>query len=140
MRFKKGTALLLAFFLLLSSSGFAFSAHFCEGKLASISASYKTEETCGKKEKKSDDKCCGTPTDDHKKCCSDKKVELKKKAPEVVTKTFSLEIDHAINTFDWKPLVFEFQPEVVFEQKNDYCCDANAPPLFKLYSQYIFYA
>ncbi|NBL63805.1 hypothetical protein GV828_01175 [Flavobacterium sp. NST-5] len=140
MNFKKASCFILAFFLLLSSSGMAFSLHFCEGKLASVSTSYKAEEPCVKPEKKSNDKCCGTPKDNHKSCCSDKKVELKKKSVEIVTKTFSVDLDHATIDNTWKPDLFFFKLASGNNAIIDYYCDANAPPLFKLYSQYLLYA
>ena len=139
MSFKKSTSLILIFFLLVSNMGMALNVHFCEGKLASISSAYKVEETC-KMPKSSGKKCCAEKDADHKKCCSDKELDLKKKTEEVVVKTFSFQIDMPSLVEDWKPLVFEALPQSIKQTPIEYCCDANAPPLFKLYSQYIFYA
>lgn len=139
MSFKKSTSLILAFFLLVSNMGMALNVHFCEGKLASISTAYNVEETC-EAPKTSDKKCCAEKEVNHKKCCSDKELDLKKKTEEVVIKTFSFQIDIPCLVEDWKPIVFETLPTSIQQTKIEYCCDANAPPLFKLYSQYIFYA
>lgn len=119
--------------------GMALNVHFCEGKLASISTAYNVEETC-EKPKTVEKKCCAEKEVDHKKCCSDKELDLKKKSEEVVIKTFSFQIDMPCLVEDWKPIVFETLPASIQQTPIEYCCDANAPPLFKLYSQYIFYA
>jgi len=141
MSFRKSTSLILAFFLLVSNMGMAFSVHFCSGAISSISVNYKVDESCAMPKKApATKKCCAEKAKESKKCCSDKKVELKKKSEQVVVKTFSFngEIPFVIN--DWNPILFENQPIVVKQSTIEYCCDANAPPLFKLYSQYIFYA
>jgi hypothetical protein len=141
MSFKKSTSLILAFFLLVSNLGMAFNVHFCSGAISSISLNYKTGEACVMP-KKADPikKCCAEKAKENKKCCSDKKVEIKKKSEEVVIKTFSFNeaLPFVIN--DWNPIIFQNEPVAVKQNTIEYCCDANAPPLFKLYSQYIFYA
>lgn len=139
MSFKKSTSLILAFFLLVSNMGMALNVHFCEGKLAAISTAYNVEGTC-KIPQPSDRKCCAEKASDHKKCCSDKELDLKKKTEEIVIKTFSFQVDMPCLVEDWKPIVFENLPQSIKQTPIEYCCDANAPPLFKLYSQYIFYA
>lgn len=141
MNLRKSTSLILAFFLLVSNMGFAFNVHFCGGEISSISASYKVDGACKMPKKAtSEKKCCAEKAKEDKKCCSDKKVDLKKKSEEVVFKTFSFQAELPFIVNDWKPIVFENQPLSVKQNTIDYCCDANAPPLFKLYSQFIFYA
>lgn len=139
MSFRKSTSLILAFFLLVSNMGMALNLHFCEGKLASISTAYNVQETC-EILKSSDKKCCAEKETDHKKCCSDKELDLKKNSEEVIIKIFSFQVDVPCLVNDWKPIIFEVLQESVPQNSFEYICDANAPPLFKLYSQYIFYA
>lgn len=141
MNIKKCTSLFLALLLLVSNIGFAFNVHFCEGKIASISSVYNRAEMCKAPKKSTADKqCCAEKAKDHKQCCKDKVVDLEDKSPDTIIKTFSFHIDAPFIIQDWKPLVFS--EVIVFKQseKIAYYCDANAPPLFKLYSQYIFYA
>lgn len=141
MSFKKSTSLILAFFLLVSNMGMAFNVHFCSGKISSISLNYKTDESCAILEKKAPvKKCCAEKAKENKKCCSDKKIEQKKKSEQVVVKTFSFNAELPFIVNDWNPMVFENLPTSIKQTTIEYCCDANAPPLFKLYSQYIFYA
>lgn len=135
---KKLISGLLAFLLLVSNSGFAFSVHFCGGKLASITSSFTTEEVCDMPavEKKS---CCAAPSDNDKPCCENKTVDLKKSA-DVIVKVFSFELSSPFLPVFSQP-TFEILPiQIASEQEDFYFFDNHSPPLFKLYSQYIFYA
>ncbi|MCF8322769.1 MAG: hypothetical protein K9I26_06500, partial [Flavobacterium sp.] len=62
------------------------------------------------------------------------------KSDQIIVK--SLSFDPALHSaiYDWKPNVFISKNH--FKEKNNstYYCDANAPPLYLLYSQYTFYA
>lgn len=141
MNLRKSISLILAFFLLVSNVGLAFNVHFCGGEVSSISTAYKISESCTMPEKAAPEKkCCAEKAKEGKKCCSDKKVDLKKKSEEVVVKTFSFHASLPFVVQDWKPLVFENPTQSLKQDRIGYCCNANAPPLFKLYSQYIFYA
>ena len=137
MQFKKHIIVLLAFLVLVSNSGLAFNVHFCEDKIASITTVFSKEEVCVTPEK--EDTCCAKLEKTHKKCCSDKEVNLKNKTEKVVVKSF----------LDADLFLFKITKEVLFYtsnfnnkklEKTTYYSDANAPPLYLLYSQYIFYA
>lgn len=138
MQFKKHISLLLAFFLLVSNSGLAFNVHFCEGKIASITSIFSKDEVCEvivEKEKS----CCDKLEVSHKKCCSDKKVNLKNKIEKIVLTTFSFELDSFcfFNDSNFKitsPTSFVTSPRIL-----DYCCDAHAPPFYKLYCQFTLF-
>src|SRR5690606_39464233 len=75
-----------------------------------------------------------------KDCCKDKTI--KQKTDEVVVKVFQ---SQQFTDF-LAPAVYKFQPVVLTEinlpKKIDvaFCCESNAPPLYKLYSQYLLYA
>lgn len=141
MNIKKCTSFFLAVLLLVSNFGLAFNVHYCEGKIASISSVYTIEEPCDAPEKTATDKnCCAEKSKDHKQCCEDKIVDLEDKSPDTIIKTFSFQINVPFLVQDWKLPVFN---EIVASKQIEkvvYYCDANAPPLFKLYNQYIFYA
>lgn len=141
MSFKKSTSLILAFFLLVSNMGMAFNVHFCSGNISSVSLNYKPDENCTIPEETAPvKKCCAEKAKESKKCCSDKKIEQKKKSEQVVVKTFSFNAELPFVINDWNPIFFESLQIAKKQNLIEYCCDANAPPLFKLYSQYIFYA
>jgi hypothetical protein len=114
--------------------GFAFNVHYCGNSIASISikntfSSLKTEKGC-----------CEKIVSKKDSCCKDKVFNFQKKSENATVKVFFYEFPSVFIV----PQFFSFVTNgATFFQKNQlisYFCDANAPPLFQLYSQYIFYA
>lgn len=123
----------MAFLLLVSNAGLAFNVHFCGGSISSISSVYNTPGA--------EKDCCGKSiVTSHKKCCTDKVVNLKGKTDYGVVKAFSFQADMLFVVHPVKPVVFSHNMVYKTCQVSTYYCDAHAPPLFKLYTQYIFYA
>jgi hypothetical protein len=141
MNCKKCTSLFLALLLLVSNIGLAFTIHYCEGKIASIASVFNTEELCETQSQSTTSSCCTKAIQtNHKACCKDKVVHLDDNSDEVIVKTFSFQsaipmVIPSWNSFVFKAIALRKDTSVYF-----YFCDANAPPLFKLYSQFIFYA
>jgi len=132
MNLKKCTVLFLAILLLVSNIGFAFDVHYCGGKVASISlntaASVSPEKKCcGAKEKKSS-------------CCKDKVVHFEKKSDNATIKFFFFQFAFPAVIQEYNPIAFLSVSNFKSSQIISYYSDANAPPLFKLYHQYIFYS
>lgn len=133
MIFKKHISIIIAVFLLVSNLGLSFNVHYCDDELASIainisSTSHEIEkDCCGKVERAS-------------KCCKNKIIKSIEKSDQITVKTTSLNAHYNLVFNDWKPVVFvekyNFKPREI----TTYYCDANAPPLYLLYSQYTFYA
>ena len=134
MNCKKGIGLLLALLVLASNVGFAFTMHYCGGKLASFSV--RTIETLSGKTKS----CCATKEIEKDSCCKNKTVHFEKKTDKATFKVFSFEpisfyvLPHLNQVIKASQFTFIQQPLAT------YFCDAHAPPLFKLYHHYIFYA
>lgn len=128
MNFKKCTSLILVFLLLVSNIGLAFNVHYCGDEIASVTFTQHNPEKncCGIAEKKSN-------------CCSDKVVHIQKKSDNVLVKCFAFQMQDFIPSADWKPMVSLAVVPFKSNTITSYFCDAHAPPLFKLYSQYIFY-
>ncbi|MEO5776893.1 MAG: hypothetical protein ABIQ27_08305 [Flavobacterium sp.] len=133
MIFKKYISIFLVFFLLVSNLGLAFNIHYCDDEIASITLS--TVESDQKAEKD----CCGIVEKDSK-CCNDKVIKAEIKSDQIIVKSLSFDIAFLPINNDWKPSVFV--SKFIFKQRDNvtYSCDAHAPPLYLLYSQYIFYA
>jgi hypothetical protein len=130
MNLKKCTGVFLAFLLLVSNIGFAFDVHYCGGKIASVSLSTTVspeKKCCGSKEKKSS-------------CCKDKVVKFEKKSDDATFKVFFFQIAFPAVIHEFKPLAFLSVPNFKSKEIISYYADANAPPLYQLYHQYIFYA
>lgn len=140
MQIKKCTSLFLALLLLISNFGLAFNVHYCNDKIESFSSvfpSISQNNTTDFSLKR----CCCVEDLSKNSCCENKVVDLKKESKDVITKSFSFQIDASfLITIASDSIsnrsVKSFSPQSF----TKYYCIANAPPLFKLYSQYIFYA
>lgn len=132
MNLKKCTGLFLAFLLLVSNIGFAIDVHYCGGNIASISLSTKVSASPEKK-------CCGAK-EKKNSCCKDKLVHFEKKSDNATLKIFFFQLAFPAVIQQYNPITFLAVPNFKNNQVIAYCSDANAPPLFKLYHQYIFYA
>lgn len=134
MKFKKHISIFLAVLLLVSNAGLAFNVHYCGGKVSSVSLN--TDVPSVKKEKG----CCEKKVASKKdSCCKDKKVVFQKKADNGIVKSFSFQFDYAFVIPETHSFVFTAVDNFRSNPALTYYCDANAPPLFKLYSQYLFY-
>lgn len=141
MKFKKHISLLLAIFLLVSNTGFAIDVHYCGGKIASIKPAFlESKETQSLKE----ENCCPPKatsiTNKKESCCKDKVVHFQKKSGKVTLNSIAFQPDFTFLFEEWNPIVFTEYSNFESNRIITYYCDANAPPLFKLYHQYIFYA
>ena len=141
MKFKKYISFFLAFFLLLSNAGFAIDVHYCCGEIASVKpVIWETIEYQNTVE----ESCCppkaSSNLEENDSCCKDKVVHFQKKSENVIIKSISFQPDFNFLFEEWNPIVFSEIPNFENSLTTSYYCDANAPPLFKLYHQYIFYA
>ncbi|WP_433834915.1 HYC_CC_PP family protein [Flavobacterium anhuiense] len=132
MSLKKCTGLFLALLLLVSNIGFAFDVHYCGGEIASVKLRTTAEPVVEKK-------CCGSK-EKKNSCCKDKVVHFEKKSDDATIKFFFFQFAFPAVIQDYKPLVFLEIPNFKKKEVLSYYADANAPPLFKLYHQYIFYS
>ena len=134
MNFKKHISIFLAFLLLVSNVGLSFNVHYCGGELASVSLnsvlpSLQSEKGC----------CEKKVTSKKDSCCKDKKIVIQKKSDNGIVKTFSFQMDYAFVIPETHSFVFATVDNFKNNSVLAYYCDANAPPLFKLYSQYLLY-
>lgn len=131
MLIKKQIVLFLSFLVLFANSGMAFTIHFCHNNIASVSIN-STTQNMGKD-------CCEA-IEKETECCKNKEIKLSVKIDQIGAKLFSFCPDFVYDLYHWKPLFFN--KEVFYKNSNisPYFCDANAPPLYLLYSQYTFYS
>ncbi len=133
MKLNKCSSLILAFFILVSNIGLAVNVHYCGDEIATISLNTKFNSPASEKN------CCGE-MEQKSHCCKDKVVHLQKKSDQLRVKAFAFETNISLVLPAQNPIVYF--PVIGFKtnQTAYYYCDAHAPPLFKLYSQYLFYA
>jgi hypothetical protein len=131
----------LALLILVSNIGLSLNVHYCEDKISGISFNYKGEEPCFEVKAKSTKSCCAIEND-HAACCTNDKVELKKTTSDnILIKNFELDLSSFIPVQECSFLNTKQLKEVVLTSENSsFYCESNAPPKYKLYSQFIFYA
>jgi len=134
MKIKKHICILLAFLILVSNVGFAFNVHYCGDKIASVSLS-SAKPSVEQKERG----CCQEKAVKKESCCKDKKIVLKEKAEDRIIKSFTFQFDAPFLVPEYQSDVFTAVPSFKNNVSLSYYCDANAPPLYKLYSQYLLY-
>src|SRR6478672_6256299 len=132
MVFKKQLSVLMTFFLLVSNLGLAFTVHYCDDAIASISLNTQPET------QQKIDECCGIIEKDSK-CCNDKIIKAELKSEQLLVKTLSVDTVYIAAFESWKPQFFVVNQNFKKRDNNIYYCDAHAPPLYLLYSQYTFY-
>jgi hypothetical protein len=140
MKFKMHKILFIAFFVLVSNSGIAFTIHFCGGKLAAISSEYNVKSICKTPKQKILDTCCDKQELDFKKCCSNKKISLKSNFEKFVIKTTSSE---SSNLYFLIPIPYNIEVKSISKgaitQKMLFVGASNSPPLYLLHHQFTFY-
>ncbi len=131
MKFHKHISLFLAFFVLVSNIGFAFNVHYCDNQIASVSFNTSSPITL-------EEDCCGV-IEKTSHCCKDKVVVIQKKSDQAVVKSFSFQWNDSLLPRQWQTVFYNVGALCKSKNVPAYYCESNAPPLFKLYSQYIFY-
>lgn len=140
MKLKRHINILLAALLLMSNTGFALNVHYCHGEIASVKLAYKLDEPCMANTKKEDKGCCAMKTETGKKCCKNDVVKPHDKSDNILVKSLQLDLGAFYVTDTWQPTDVAYKAPVVKQVNTSFYCEANAPPLFKLYCQYILYA
>ena len=138
MYFKKHISIVIAFLVLISNSGLAFNVHYCKGEIASVTSVFSNEDEC--EMSFTADYCCNASIVSHLKCCSDKEVTLKNQTEKFIEKNSKLQFE-PVYFPEHRPLIFTtIQVIEVGSENHAFYCKSNAPPRYKLYCQYIFYA
>lgn len=133
MNLKTCTSIILAFLLLVSNVGMAFNVHYCGDEIASISVNRIASQQIEKG-------CCEKTVTKKDSCCKDKVVNFQKKSDNTILKVFSFSAPYYFVIKQVQTISFFSIENLKSIEVTSYFCEANAPPLFKLYSQYIFYA
>ncbi|MFN8275317.1 MAG: hypothetical protein U0X58_10625 [Flavobacteriaceae bacterium] len=132
MKFQKSISVWLSILLLVSQFGLTMNMHYCGGEVRSIDFSTNYSKL------KKDKSCCGMK-EESSSCCKNKKVLLQKKIDSNLQKSFSFSIvDFTVPSQIQTPILMGAS---ALKQNTflQYYCDSHAPPLYQLYSQYIFY-
>lgn len=141
MKLRKHIVIVLSFLILVSNVGLAFNVHYCEGKVSGVSFNYKSDGSCLEKKVEQKKSCCAQK-EDHDSCCKSSKVKIEKTTSDnVLVKAFQLDLAAFTTVDTWYfSHYFHAEETVLRSESPSFYCDSNAPPLYKLYSQYLFYA
>lgn len=140
MKINKHISILIAFLILVSNVGFAINVHYCKDKISSVTLAYKIEDSCDNHHKESEKKCCAASGESHESCCTDDIVKLQDNTDNVIVKSFQLDLAQFCTINEWKSLISFTEAYRIKRDIPSFYWETNAPPLFKLYCSYIFYA
>lgn len=127
--------ILFSLLLIFSNSGLAFSLHYCEEKLASVSVTIESMAM-----DKEPDSCC-LSNKENTPCCDDKSVEAPQTDDEFLSKILKINESTFILPYE---VAHIFVKTASAERKlsNSYTqnTQSNSPPLYQLYCRLVFYA
>ena len=125
--------------LLFSNLGLAVNVHYCGSEIEKVELGYVSEISCSMETHEK--ACCKEKSETEKEaCCKDETIQSK--TDEVTVKVFQLQL---LADFV-SPAIASFQPIVINQVQLPkkinvaFHCQSNAPPLYKLYQQFLFYA
>lgn len=114
--------------------GMQLNLHYCGGELDNVSMDFVEKNV----ENHSDDCCYDIEYDDS--CCVDE--ILKQSTDDTIVYQLNIQIPYFIEQSfsDWKPALFMESQLQIPNTYFAYSIWSNAPPLYKLYHQYLLYA
>jgi hypothetical protein len=133
MVYKKQISILVAFFLLLSNTGMALNVHFCADVIASISFHSAGDE------QQIEANCCGS-AEKESHCCDNKIIKSDKNSDQILLKSFVFEVSEFLLNASIKAIFQETAINFKKAVATNFCCNANAPPIYKRNCQLVFYA
>ena len=149
---RKFINILLSALILFSNSGWAISFHYCQDSLSSVSLEYITssiseedDDSCA-----SMGSCCASEDDEdenetdtsHKKCCDNTAISSSISDSTSVVKALELQLQpFVVSSLVFPTLEVVSIPQTVKKAiTRDFFMQLNAPPLYELYCQRVFYS
>ena len=149
---RKFINILLSALILFSNSGWAISFHYCQDSLSSVSLEYITssiseddDDSCA-----SMGSCCASEDDEdenetdtsHKKCCDNTAISSSISDSTSVVKALELQLQpFVVSSLVFPTLEVVSIPQTVKKAiTRDFFLQLNAPPLYELYCQRVFYS
>lgn len=137
MKFKRNIAIAFTCYYMMICVGLTLTVHFCGGMLAGVSAITQVEVN---DDAPATEACCVAKAKTNKDCCNDAIIDLSEVKDDSLFSSVDLSEQFIAVIPELSSIVFK---TIVFENKvalPNYTFQSNAPPLYKLYSTYIFYA
>jgi hypothetical protein len=133
MKIKKSIIFFLVFLLLTSNIELAFNVHYCGDKIASISLNSAVANELL-------EECCIKNQIQKENCCKDKILNFQKQSDNTIIKVFSSTSSFYFAIGENQQFICSSFENFKCLQHTSYFCDFNLPPIYKLCSQYVFYA
>ena len=141
---RKFINILLSALILFSNSGWAISFHYCQDHLSSVSLEYITSSVDEEVSDCADmDSCCASENDDSdKKCCDNTAISSSISDSTSVVKALELQLQpFVVSSLVFPTLEVVSIPQTVKKAiTRDFFLQLNAPPLYELYCQRVFYS
>jgi hypothetical protein len=135
--YKKNIAVVFACYYLIICVGLSITLHFCGGSLESLSA-INTSVVCNSTKAKV--ACCAENKDSSKNCCNDTVIDMS----DVNEKSLFHDTTLMKQVFVLTTTInYSFLTKRTFCKKvalPNYSFQSNAPPLYKLFGNFTFYA
>jgi hypothetical protein len=135
MNFQRIVSVFLASLVLFVSTNFAMNIHSCKGVIAAVQTVFDTSEPCQHHALQPSASCCFHEIEANN-CCSDTTIIAD--IDDTVVDSHQIILNFPITEIELFSVInyLSFNTEKILT----YFCDANAPPFYKLYQKFIFYA
>lgn len=140
--------ILLSALILFSNSGWAITFHYCKDTLSSVSLEYPTSASEEEEDCTTMDSCCASDDNDdetetsHKKCCDDTSITSSISDSTSIVKVLELQLQPFVIAPPTLPILEEVSITETVKKSitTDFFTQLNAPPLYELYCQRVFYS
>lgn len=139
MIIRKHISILLALFILVINSSATLVFHSCHDEIAYVSINYQDASLATSADENS---CCSPIKDENAPdgCCSNQEIKVGKKVDYSLANQLKI-VFEAVGSISTKIYSNPQQTLATTIQENvHYTFDSHAPPFYKLYSQFVFYA
>lgn len=139
MIIRKHISILLALFILVVNSSATLVFHSCHDEIAYVSINYQDASLATSADENS---CCSPIKDENDPdgCCSNQEIKVGKKVDYSLANQLKI-VFEAVGSISTK---IHSNPQqtlgTTIQENVHYTFDSHAPPFYKLYSQFVFYA
>jgi hypothetical protein len=124
-------------YYLIICVGLTITLHFCGGSLESLST-FKTELICSEQPSKTS--CCSERKEISSDCCNDSVLDLSDIDEDSLFHEFKFIDQFVILPSNLNYFIFNQKKILNKVFLSNYIFDSNAPPLYKLFGNFIYYA
>lgn len=142
MKLKKHISIILSALVLFSNIGLMLNVHFCHGQVSSVAVTYKSAARCEMPKEHHKKACCAVAEKATKKsCCKHGTVKLEDKSDKTLVKSLQLDLGTFYVSEAYNEALFVYNAPLAIQKDTPaFYTETNAPPLYKLYCQYVLYA